>query len=182
MAQRSRRQKRKRRQRSRPAGDGAGTDATAGAPEPAPTGYARSRAKNEAARAALEPLGPGERPGAVTVGAIVALLLGLANLVSYVAGVEVQGDRPALIGILAYSGLMFLVAWGMWRAKYWAVLGLETILGLIIVIFGLLIMRSGSLGELLIALAVLGAAGTLFWKLIKALARIQMPERPGASR
>jgi hypothetical protein len=28
-----------------------------------------------------------------------------------------------------------------------------------------------------VALAVVGAAGTMFWFLVKALARIQMPER-----
>ena len=35
-------------------------------------GYARGRAKDEEARAALKPLAPGERPSAVTVGAVVA--------------------------------------------------------------------------------------------------------------
>ena len=36
--------------------------------------------------------------------------------------------------------------------------------------------------KLLVALAVviIAAAGTLFWYLVKAMARIQMPERPGA--
>jgi hypothetical protein len=28
--------------------------------------------------------------------------------------------------------------------------------------------------------AIVGAAGALFWFLVKAMARIQMPERPGA--
>jgi hypothetical protein len=36
--------------------------------------------------------------------------------------------------------------------------------------------------ELLIALAVIGAAGTLFWFLVKAMARIQMPAPPSARR
>ena len=31
-------------------------------------------------------------------------------------------------------------------------------------------------------LVILVAAGALFWFLIKAMARIQMPERPGAKR
>jgi hypothetical protein len=34
----------------------------------------------------------------------------------------------------------------------------------------------------LILFVMLVAAGTLFWYLVKAMARIQMPERPGASR
>ena len=43
--------------------------------EPGQRGYARSRAKDEAARAALKPLAPGERPTAITVGAIAAGVL-----------------------------------------------------------------------------------------------------------
>lgn len=182
MAQGGSRQKRKRRQRSRTEPE-AEPAAAPDAQQPAPAEpYARSRAKDDAARAALKPLGPGERPRAVTVGAVVALLFAGTNLIAYFAGVKVQGDRPAIAGIIVYSGLMLLVAWGMWKAKYWAVLGLETILGLIMVIFALLIVRAGSIGELLIAAAVLVSAGTLFWFLIKSLARIQMPERPGARK
>jgi hypothetical protein len=183
VAQRGRRQKRKRRQRGRR------EDASpASEPRPPPgaeamsRGYARSHEKDEAARAALSPLESGERPTAVTVGAILALIFGLANLGSYIAGLEVAGDRPSAAGVIVYSGLMFLVAYGMWIAKYWAVLGMEALLGLIVVIFALLAVRAENFGELAIALAVIGAAGTLFWFLIKAMARIQMPERPGASR
>src|SRR5688500_11654524 len=61
--------------------------------EPAPRGYARSRAKNEAARAALEPLAPGERPTAVTAGAIVAGILAAANLIAVVAGWDRSEER-----------------------------------------------------------------------------------------
>jgi hypothetical protein len=181
VAQRGRRQKRKRRQRERaePAPPAAGEPAGA---ETMSRGYARTREKDEAARAALEPLEPGERPTAVTVGAIVALIFGVANLVSYVAGVEVAGDRPRAVGVIVYSGLMLLVAYGMWKAKYWAVLGMEALLGLIVVIFALLLVRAENVGELAIALAVIVLAAGLFWFLIKAMARIQMPERPGARR
>ena len=45
-------------------------------------GYARGREKDEAARAALKPLREGERPRAVTVAGVLALVLGLANLVA----------------------------------------------------------------------------------------------------
>ena len=143
--------------------------------------YARSREKDDAARAALKPLAPGERPGAVTVGAVVALLLALANLGSYAAGLEVGGRRPSVIGVAAYSGLMLFVAWGMWRARYYAVLGMEALLGIIILVFSLLIVRASNVQSALIALVIIAAAGTLFWFLIKAMARIQMPERPGSS-
>jgi hypothetical protein len=176
VAQRKSRKQRKQRQRA------ARVDPASAAetPRPAPSGYARGREKDAAARAALVPLGEGERPRAVTVGAILAAFLGLTNLIAYVAGMEVQGKRPALPGVVIFTGLMLMAAYGMWRVRYWAVLGMQALLGLIILIFSLLAVKFENIGELLIAVAVVGSAGTLFWFLVKSMARIQMPERPGS--
>lgn len=189
MAQRGKRQRRKKRQRAgsaveRPAE--ASTEAEAPSTEPAakerPGGgyYARSRQRDAEARAKLAPLESGERPTAVTVGAVLALVLALANFGAWLAGLEVQGDRPSIAGVGAYSGLMLLVAYGMWKAKYWAVLGMHALLAILIIVFALLAVQAENVVSLLIALAVIGAAGTLFWFLIKAMARIQMPPRPGS--
>jgi hypothetical protein len=149
-------------------------------------GYARSRAKNEAARAALKPLAPGERPTAVTVGAIVAALLGLANLVAVVAGwngAAGEDDRArALAGSILVAGLLFAVAWGMWHARYWAVLGMQTLLALTLIASSLALVTASSAGGVVLLVAILAAAGTLFWFMVKAMARIQMPERPTRAR
>lgn len=186
MAQRSSRKRRKQRQRAaageeQATGNGVGATAESGQDRMA-RGYARGRAKDEAARAALKPLGQDERPLPVTIAAVLSFALGAANLGSYVAGVEVQGEQPALLGIAIYSGLMFLVAYGCFRMRYWGVLGMEAVLALALVIFGVLLTRAESVVALLIALAVIAGAGTLFWKLVKVMARIQMPERPGQDR
>jgi hypothetical protein len=155
----------------------AATPAPAPKPRPAPR-PSRSEAKNAAVRAELEPLEEGERPLAVTIGAFVTIGLVIANIVVYAAGVEVRGDRPAFTGFLAFSALMLTMAWGLWRAKYWAVLGLEALLGLLIVIMGLVGLLSSNLTDVLICLAILVPSGALFWFLIRAMARIQMPQRP----
>ena len=55
---------------------------------------------------------------------------------------------------------------------------MQALLGLAVVIFSLLLIRAESLLAVAIAVAVIGAAGTLFWFLVKSMARIQMPERP----
>jgi len=169
------------------------TASASSAPAPAPSeptepdaegdmtrAYARSRARDEAARDALVPLEPGERPTAVTVAAVVAAVVGLVNFGSYLAGVEVRGERPSLVGILLFTGLMLAAAWGAWKVRYWAVLGIQALLGLTILIFSLLAVKFGDVLELVIAVAIIAAAGTLFWFLVKSMARIQMPERPGA--
>jgi len=136
----------------------------------------RSEARNTEARAQLEPLGEGERPTAVTVAAVVAALLGLANAAFFVGGVEIGGEKPNA-GVLAYSGLMFTAAWGMWRVRYWAVLGMQALLAIVVLLFSLFLIRASNVLGVLVALVVVGAAGTLFWFLVRALARIQMPER-----
>jgi hypothetical protein len=123
------------------------------------------------------PLAPGERPAAVTVGALVAAALGLANLGLFVAGLEIDGERPQVVGVLAFSALMLTAAWGMWRARYWAVLGMQALLGLLIVILSLVLVTAEDVWGVLLILAIIVPAGTLFWFMVKAMARIQMPTR-----
>ena len=137
----------------------------------------RAEQKNAEARAALVPLAPGERPGAVTAGAIVAAALGLLNLGLYVAGFEIDGERPQVVGVLAFSALMLTAAWGMWNARYWAVLGMQALLGLLIVILSLVLVTAEDIWGVLLILAIIVPAGTLFWFMVKAMARIQMPTR-----
>jgi hypothetical protein len=163
--------KRSRKRAARPA---AKAKAPAKAKPPKPP--SRSEARNAAARAALVPLAEGERPGVVTVAAVVAALLGLANAVPFFLGIEFRGDDPQP-GVLVFSFVLFAAAWGMWKAKYWAVLGMQALLALIILVFSLLLTTAENWHSALIAAAVVAAAGVLFWKLVKALARIQMPQR-----
>jgi hypothetical protein len=146
---------------------------------PAPKPPSRSEVRNEQARAALEPLAPGERPLAVTIGAVLTAIVATVNIGFYLAGEKIQGQRPAFVGILFFTALMYAMTWGLWKARYWAVLGLEGLLGILLVIFSLFALRLSSVTDLLISVAVLVPAGALFWFLIRAMARIQMPERPG---
>jgi hypothetical protein len=153
---------------------------------PSPSGYARSRAKDEAARAALRPLRPGERPTAVTVGAIAATVLALANLIALAFGYNASEDTLSpgskLTGGILTTLVVGILAYGMWRARYWGVLGMQTLLALTLVVSSLALVGASSLWATLVLVLILAGAGTLFWFLIKAMARIQMPERPGASR
>jgi hypothetical protein len=147
--------------------------------------YARSRARDDAARAALEPLAPGERPTAVTVGAIAAGVLALANVVALVAGWDTgpgsgDGDGQAVAGSLLVTGVLCVVSYGMWKARYWAVLGMQTLLAITIVLGALGLVTATSAWGALVLVAIVCAAGTLFWFLVKAMARIQMPERPSS--
>jgi cation transport ATPase len=176
---------RKRRRQRRAAGAPPRAPASE-ASSPSPTGYARSRAKDEQARAALQPLRPGERPRAVTVGAIAATLLAVANLVAlafgYNAGEDTLSPGSEITGSVLTTLVVGIVAYGMWRARYWGVLGMQTLLALTLVISSLALLFANSVWAALLLAIIIAAAGTLFWFLIKAMARIQMPERPGSAR
>ena len=149
-----------------------------------PERYARSRARDEEARAALKPLRAGERPTAVTVGAVAAALLALANVIAIGFGYNSGEDTLAtdLAGTIIVSAVLVLVAYGMWRARYWAVLGMQTLLALTIIFAALALIRAVDLWAAALVLIILVASSTLFWFLVKAMARIQMPERPGSQR
>jgi hypothetical protein len=141
-------------------------------------GYARAEERNQETREALEPLAAGERPGVVTVGAIISALIAISIVVGYLAGTEVDGEKPRFVQVLAPALLMGLMAWGMWRARYWAVLGFQLVLVFLIfsAVYGLAL-QAANIGQILATLALLAVAGTFFWLMVKAMARIQMPTR-----
>jgi hypothetical protein len=141
-------------------------------------GYARAEQRNQEVRESLEPLTEGERPLAVTIGAAIAGLIAVSILAGYLAGVQVEGDKPRLAQVLAPALIMGVMSWGMWRARYWAVLGFQLLLVFLIfsAVFGLAVQAS-SVGEFAATSGLLAIAGTFFFFMVKAMARIQMPSR-----
>jgi hypothetical protein len=57
------------------------------------------------------------------------------------------------------------------------VLGMQTLLGLLIVILSLVLFTARDVWGVLLILAIVIPAGALFWFMVKAMARIQMPQR-----
>jgi hypothetical protein len=148
---------------------------------------ARTEAKNQAAREALDPLEPDERPTVVTIAAVISAALLLGTLITYLAGVEVAtfddfgtetGEaKPNIIYTVASSLVLGAMAFGLWKARYWAVLGFQTILILVIVVTTLALVQATDVLRALALFAVLAGAGVLFYRMVKAMARIQMPVR-----
>ena len=163
---RAERRKRKRRTAER-ASPGGAAEAEGGDGAPQESFQERlsrhTEERNAEARAELEPLTEGERPTAVTVGAAISALIAViftaSAVVAAVTSVEVSGEEPNPVPLGAFAVMLWMMALGMWRARYWAVLGFQMMLVLLI-------------------LATAAGLGTLFYFLIRAMARIQMPERP----
>lgn len=141
-------------------------------------GYARAEQRNQEAREALEPLAEGERPTVVTIGAVVSALIALSIVGGYLAGVKPNGETPKFAQVAAPALIMGFMAWGMWRARYWAVLGFQLILVFLMfsAVFGLAVQAS-TVPQFAATLGLLAVAGTFFYFMVKAMARIQMPTR-----
>jgi hypothetical protein len=155
---------------------------TVGAPGATkPRSRARAEDRNAAVRAGLIPLAPGERPWPITVGALLAAVNGLVQLILYFVGVKLKlaGARPAAFSVILFAVLMFVCAAGMWRLRYWAVLGFQALLAIVILTFALLLIRASSVTGAVISVVVVGAGGFLFFRLVRVLSRIQMPKYPG---
>ena len=145
---------------------------------PMARGYAKAEQRNQEAREALVPLEEGERPLVVTIGAVVSGLVALSIVIGYLAGVEADGKRPDFAQVAGPTLILGVMAWGMWRARYWAVLGFQLVLVFLIfaAVSGLAVSAS-TVSEFIGTAVLLVVAGTFFFFMVKAMARIQMPER-----
>ena len=146
----------------------------------------RSEQRNAEARAKLEPLAPGERPTAVTVGAVISVLFALiftgSAVVAAIGTVEVEGEEPSAFPLALFAAVLWLMAWGMWKARYWAVLGFQMLLVLVLLASGLGLVQVSTVLQAVGTVVLLLGSGALFYFMIRAMARIQMPERPGTDR
>jgi hypothetical protein len=130
-------------------------------------------------RATLTPLAPGERPWVITIGAALAALNGLVQLILFLAGVKLKvgGSRPAAFSVILFALLMFVCAGGMLRMRYWAVLGFQALLAFQILVTSLALVVASTLLAAAVCLVSVILGGWLFWKLIRVMGRIQAGER-----
>ena len=186
---RAERRKRKQRSAGRPAAEpvapgqnGSGEPAIediAAEAEAASPALSRREQRDQEAREALEPLEEGERPLVVTIGAVLSALIALITVGAWIAGAEVEGERPSALQVFAPAVLFGVMAYGMWRRRYWAVLGFQAIMAIIMVGAFITLISAATIAQALTAGLSLAVAGCLFWFTVKALARIQMPSREG---
>lgn len=162
----------------------AGSSATATAERPGRPRRLSGEERDAAVRATLKPLAPGERPAAITIGALLAVLSGGGQLALFAFGVKlhVAGTKAAAGSTIVFGVMMLICAIGMWKLRYWAVLGFMAILGITVMYFALALIKASSILGFVIGLAGIGLGGWLFYKLVRALSRIQMPEYPTRER
>ncbi len=144
------------------------------------------RGRERTARAPLEPLQPlgeGERPLALLIAAGVCAVLAVAVLIGGLTVHDLSRHGGSLPGAIFLAAILALLALGMYRRRYLAVLGFEALLTFQILATSLALVIASSLLTAALCLLGIGLAGWLFWKLVRVMGRIQAGEaqgRPGS--
>lgn len=133
--------------------------------------------RDEAARAALTPLDPDERPPALLVAVAVALALAIGVVVGALTVNGLASHGGSLVGGVFLGGVLALLAGGMYARRYWAVLAFEALLAFQILVTSLALVVASTLLAAGLCLVSIVLAGWLFWKLVRVMGRIQAGER-----
>ena len=137
----------------------------------------RTAQREAEARAALRPLAPGERPATLVVATVVALVLAGLVLAGFLTGTHLGGKKAGVGAFLMFEAILLAAAFGLWHARYWAVLGFQALLAFQVIIAALSLAVASNLLAVGLCLAIILGGGWLFWKLVRIMGRIQMPQR-----
>jgi hypothetical protein len=130
----------------------------------------------EQARAALQPLDEHERPRALLVAVAVSALLAAGVVVGALTVHDLSSHGGSLPGGLFIAAVLASLAQGMYRRRYWAVLGFEALLAFQIIVTSLALVVASTLAAAGGCLLAIALGGWLFWKLIRVMGRIQAGE------
>jgi hypothetical protein len=132
---------------------------------------------DRAAPPLLEPLGEDERPVALRVAVAVCLLLAIAIMIGAATVHDLSRHGGSLPGAVFLALVLALLAQGMYRRRYWAVLGFEALLAFQILVTSLALVVASTIAAAVVCLLSISLGGWLFWKLVRVMGRIQAGER-----
>ncbi len=128
-------------------------------------------------RAPLTPLGADEHPPALRVAVWVAGVLAVGVVVGALTVHDLSKHGGSLPGALFLAAVLAVLAVGMNRHRYAAVLGFEALLAFQIIVTSLALVVAATIKAALICVVAIGLGGWLFWKLVRVMGRIQAGER-----
>ncbi len=135
--------------------------------------------RDELARAELEPLGPDERPPALLIAIGVSVVLAATVLIGGLTIHDLAKRGGSLPGAIFLTAIFAALALGMYRRRYFAVLGFEALLAFQIIVTSLALVVASTLPAAGGCLVAIGLGGWLFWKLVRVMGRIQAGEHQG---
>jgi hypothetical protein len=132
---------------------------------------------DERTPAALAPLGEHERPTALRVAIAVCVVLALGVIAGAASVHDLSRHGGSLPGGILLAAVLALLALGMYRRRYWAVLAFEALLAFQILVTSLALVVASTIAAAAVCLLSVGLGGWLFWKLVRVMGRIQAGER-----
>jgi hypothetical protein len=129
------------------------------------------------APAGLEPLGADERPVSLLAAVAVCVLLALGVIAGAATVHDLSRHGGSIPGAVFLAVVLALLAQGMYRRRYWAVLGFEALLVFQILVTSLALVVASTIAAAALCLLAIGLGGWLFWKLVRVMGRIQAGER-----
>jgi len=151
--------------------------AQAASPKPSRGDRAQPGLRDAEARAALKPLAPSEWPRPLIAAIAVALLLAVVVMVGAASVHDLNRHGGSLAGAIFLATVLVALASGMYRHRYWAVLGFEALLAFQVIVTSLALVVASTLTAAAGCVVSIGLGGWLFWKLVGVMGRIQAGER-----
>ncbi|WP_372791109.1 hypothetical protein, partial [Paraconexibacter sp.] len=88
---------------------------------------ARTEARNAELRAKLVPLAPDEHPRPLKAAMVTCVVLAAANVALALSGYEIASEDGSsssnYVGVTLFSIILLIAAVGMYKHRYWAILG-----------------------------------------------------------
>jgi hypothetical protein len=128
-------------------------------------------------RPALAPLGVDERPRPLLIAVAACVLLAVGVLVGGLSIHDLSRHGGSLPGAIFLALIFSLLAQGMYRRRYLAVLSFEALLAFQVIVTSLALVVASTLKAAAICVVSIGLGGWLFWKLVRVMGRIQAGER-----
>ena len=123
------------------------------------------------------PLGEDERPAALVLATAICALLALAVIIGALTIHGLSRHGGSLPAGLFIGAVLALIAVGMYRQRYWAVLSFQALLAFQILVTSLALVVSATITAAAGCVLSIAIAGWLFWKLVRVMGRIQAAER-----
>ena len=76
-------------------------------------------------------------------------------------GIQQGKDEAPLFSVIVVVALMGTMAWGLWRARYWAVLGFQALMVIVMITGSLFLIQAMSWAEALVTTGLIAGAGRI---------------------
>jgi hypothetical protein len=140
---------------------------------------ARSAERDAQLRAELKPYAAGERPRPLQVAVAAAAVLAVAVIVGLASDHRLSRQGGSWYGGGFIAVFLVALSVAMWQKRYWAVLAFEALLAFQVVVTSLALIVSSAIWSTTVCVVSIGLSGWLFWKLVRVMARLQVPVSAG---